>query len=373
MRNGDKLKNDAQARFTFAQHLLFLGLLLAKPDLCYAVGDSRHLVDLIRRKEKEWYPRLGTDIHPALTQDNEANKKFWEELTVTLSSYSDVSFSARQLRDHLLYILSEIESISSPHVLSERRGKKIPAFGWKETVLLVGVSISVTTISWNIPDTLWDLSDSDLEDTMQWLNRSPLFAEGVAYKYDIDEVANALELIFREVDESDEDSQVQNMMKNQKAPAEGEEDLESKIVDLKPKIENLKSKIEDLKPKIEDLQPKIEGVTRDGSEEEMKAGSEAESEVGSESTSERNEDEEYQPGSEEDVEGEEEGDAESEEEGDAESEEEGDAESEEDDEAEGEHEETAKTLRVPQRLAGQKRPSSGDLRSSKRTREETES
>lgn len=191
-------------RLTFTQLLLVTTYTFLRSCLPFRTGDDRQILDVLRRNEKDWRPRIGSEgVSALISRNHEAGDSRsdwnWEEIRRTLiQAHCRLPVSTTDLRDQLRYILNQLEQISADglNTITENAQRLPPKkpFGSRGTVVLLCFSLSVVP-SGPLPPFHWELDDSTIKDMMRHLNKSPLFPDGISL-HELRTALSSLELLF---------------------------------------------------------------------------------------------------------------------------------------------------------------------------------
>ncbi|GIK07675.1 hypothetical protein Aspvir_003341 [Aspergillus viridinutans] len=180
--------------------------------LPFQTGDHGQILDILRREEKDWWPRIGSEgLSELISRNHEARDtrmdRIWEEIRSTLiQGHCCFSVSSQDLRDQLRYILSNLDQISANGSSTRQEQWLSPPktpFGRRGTVVLVCFSLSVVP-SGSMPPVHWEPDNSTLKDMLRHLNQSPLFSNGITLN-ELCTALSSLDLLF-----SYEDKRVTN-------------------------------------------------------------------------------------------------------------------------------------------------------------------
>lgn len=141
-------------RFSFSQVLLVTMYMFLRSCLLYRIGDDRQTLDILRREEKDWKPRVGSDRLSELTSWNHDARaphmdQIWEKNhSVLIQDHCHLRVSARDLREQLRYVLIKLRQISAEglNTITEESQHQSPpktSFASTKTVVLLCFSLSV--------------------------------------------------------------------------------------------------------------------------------------------------------------------------------------------------------------------------------------
>ncbi|KAJ5267320.1 hypothetical protein N7478_010128 [Penicillium angulare] len=198
------------ARFSFSQLLLILCYALLQSTLPVQLGDHRPIQDILRRRDRDWEPRIGSEGVLELQQQDwhrtkPETRRIWHEIREWLAQKDPVvlTVSAEHVRNELGFLLHRIEQISAQCLNTlHRPGPRLHSsdtfFGSKVRLILIGFSLAVTPMTCsNIPltSTLWDPDQNTLSVMLSQLNESSLFPNRIS-SHDLLSALNSLEMIF---------------------------------------------------------------------------------------------------------------------------------------------------------------------------------
>lgn len=211
-------------RLSFSQILLLTTYMFLRSCLPFRMGDDRQILDILRREERDWQPRIGSDGFSELMSLNHDIKVprvngTWEEVrNALIQDHCQLRVSAQDLRDQLRYILHKLEQISSEglNTITEK-GKRLPPpkkpFGSRGTMVLLCFSLSAVP-SGTLPPVHWEPDDATT-DMVRHLNQSPLFRGGISL-HELRTALASLELLFSCEDDRVTDFQRQERKENEK-------------------------------------------------------------------------------------------------------------------------------------------------------------
>lgn len=132
------------------QLLLIATYTFLRSCLPFWTGDHGQILDILRREEKDWWPRIGSEGLSELTSRNHDARDtrmymIWEEIRSTLNQdHCCFSVSARHLRDRLRNVLSNLDQMSANGPSTRQAQWPSPPktpLGSRGTVLLVCFSL----------------------------------------------------------------------------------------------------------------------------------------------------------------------------------------------------------------------------------------
>lgn len=194
--------------FSLPQLLLVITYMFLRTCLPFRTGDHGQIIDILRREERDWWPRIGSEgLSELISRNHEARDtrmdRVWEEIRSTLiQDHCCFPVSAQDLREQLRYILSNLDQVLGDRSSTRQTQWLYPPqtpVGSKGTVVLICFSLSVVP-SGSMPPVLWAPDNSTLKDTLRHLNQSTLFSNGIALN-ELCVVLSSLQLLFYYEDE----------------------------------------------------------------------------------------------------------------------------------------------------------------------------
>ena len=190
-------------RLSFYQLLLVLTYTCLRFSLPFQMNDQRQIQDIIRRREKDWEPRVGPEgleefrsSGPSV-MESEATTAAWEKVHKYLAQ-EDIFLpvSLLNLRHQLLCLLFRVGQISSQGLNTIHMPGPIPPSqplrgGSSMALLCLSLSVPIK----NLSAFMLDPDDDTLSEMVHHLNKSPLFAGGLSFNY-LKSAVSSLEMLF---------------------------------------------------------------------------------------------------------------------------------------------------------------------------------
>jgi hypothetical protein len=197
-------------RLSFHQLLLVLTYTCLRFSLPLQINDQRQIQDILRRREKDWEPRVGPEglkefrSSASIAMESHATIVAWEKVRAWLAEDDlFLPVSLLNLRRQLVHVLFRIGQISSEGLYTIHIPGPIPPsrpLRVRSSMALIFLSVGVPIK--NSSACMLDPDDDTLNEMVDHLNESPVFAGGLSLS-DLKPAMSSLELLFSDEEHYD--------------------------------------------------------------------------------------------------------------------------------------------------------------------------